>query len=47
MKQAYGKFKKVFVKLGANDGINVQILSGIDKNSEIKVWNPNEKTKNY
>lgn len=43
VKQTNGTFKKIFVKLGASDGINVQILSGIDKNSEIKVWNPNEK----
>ena len=45
VKQADGKFKKVFVKLGASDGINVQILSGIDKNSEVKVWNPSQKDK--
>lgn len=45
VKQADGKFKKVNVKLGASDGINVQILAGIDKNSEIKVWNPSDKDK--
>lgn len=45
VKQANGTFNKVFVKLGASDGINVQIISGIDKNAEIKVWNPNEKDK--
>ncbi|SDQ73963.1 HlyD family secretion protein [Chryseobacterium soldanellicola] len=47
VKQADGKFKKVYAKLGASDGINVQILpgSGIDKNSEIKVWNPSDKDK--
>jgi HlyD family secretion protein len=46
-KQADGKFKKVYIKLGASDGINVQILpgSGIDKNSDIKVWNPSDKDK--
>lgn len=45
VKQPNGSFKKVYVKLGASDGINVQILSGIDKNAEIKVWNPSDKDK--
>ncbi|MDO5616766.1 MAG: efflux RND transporter periplasmic adaptor subunit [Cruoricaptor ignavus] len=45
VKQPDGKFKKVNVKLGASDGINVQILSGINKDSEIKVWNPSDKDK--
>lgn len=45
VKQKDGKFKKVFVKLGASDGINVQILSGITKDDEVKVWNPSDKDK--
>lgn len=45
VKQANGKFEKVFVKLGGSDGINVQILSGLDKNAEVKVWNPSQKDK--
>ncbi len=45
VKQPDGKFKKVNVKLGASDGINVQILAGINKNSEVKVWNPSDKDK--
>lgn len=45
VKQPDGKFKKVNVKLGASDGINVQILSGIDKNADVKVWNPSDKDK--
>lgn len=45
VKQPDGKFKKTFVTLGASDGINVQILSGIDKNAEVKVWNPSDKDK--
>ena len=45
VKQRDGKFKKVYVKLGASDGINVQILSGINQNSEVKVWNPSDKDK--
>lgn len=47
VKQKDGKFKKTYIKLGASDGINVQILpgSGIDQNSEVKVWNPSDKDK--
>ncbi|WP_263601402.1 efflux RND transporter periplasmic adaptor subunit [Chryseobacterium sp. PET-29] len=45
VKQKDGKFKKAYVKLGASDGINVEILSGIDKNAEVKVWNPSDKDK--
>jgi len=45
VKQQNGSFKKVYVKLGSSDGINVQILSGIDKNAEVKVWNPSDKDK--
>lgn len=45
VKQKDGKFKKVYIKLGASDGINVQILSGLSKNDEVKVWNPSDKDK--
>jgi len=47
VKQKDGKFKKEYVKLGASDGINVQVLPGspITKDSEIKVWNPSDKDK--
>lgn len=45
VKQKDGKFKKTYVKLGASDGINVQVLSGIDKNVDVKVWNPSDKDK--
>ncbi|MCJ8152340.1 efflux RND transporter periplasmic adaptor subunit [Chryseobacterium sp. SSA4.19] len=47
VKQKDGKFKKIYVKLGASDGINVQVLPGspITKDSEIKVWNPSDKDK--
>lgn len=45
VKQPNGSFKKIYVKLGSSDGINVQILSGIDKNAEVKVWNPSDKDK--
>lgn len=45
VKQTNGSFKKTYVTLGASDGINVQIKSGIDKNAEVKVWNPSDKDK--
>lgn len=47
VKQKDGKFKKQYIKLGASDGINVQVLPGspISQNSEIKVWNPSDKDK--
>jgi HlyD family secretion protein len=45
VKQPDESFKKVYVKLGASDGINVQILSGITKNDQVKVWNPSDKDK--
>ncbi len=45
VKQANGSFKKQYVTLGGSDGINVQILSGLNKDSEVKVWNPSDKDK--
>ncbi|WP_394660354.1 efflux RND transporter periplasmic adaptor subunit [uncultured Chryseobacterium sp.] len=45
VKQKDGSFKKAYVKLGASDGINVQILAGLDKNADVKVWNPSDKDK--
>lgn len=45
VKQKDGKFVKRNVKLGASDGINVQILSGLTKDSEVKIWNPSDKDK--
>lgn len=45
VKQPDGSFKKVYLKLGASDGINVQILSGISDKDQIKVWNPSDKDK--
>ncbi len=47
VKQKDGKFKKRYIKLGASDGINVQVMPGspITKDSEIKVWNPSDKDK--
>ncbi|MBF5027158.1 efflux RND transporter periplasmic adaptor subunit [Planobacterium oryzisoli] len=45
VKQPNGSFAKRRVKLGASDGINVQIISGLTKDSEVKVWNPSDKDK--
>lgn len=45
VKQPDGSFKKRYVTLGASDGLNVQILSGLTKDSEVKVWNPSNKDK--
>ncbi len=33
------KFEKRELKLGTSDGINVEVLSGITKDDEIKIWN--------
>jgi len=33
------KFEKREVKLGTSDGVNVELLSGITKDDEIKIWN--------
>jgi len=45
VKQTDGKFRKAYVTLGASDGINVEILSGLSKDDEVKVWNPSDKDK--
>jgi len=33
------KFEKRELKLGTSDGINVEVLSGVTKDDEIKIWN--------
>lgn len=37
------KFEKREVELGISDGINVEILSGVTKDDEIKIWNKTSK----
>ncbi|RIV42976.1 efflux RND transporter periplasmic adaptor subunit [Flagellimonas pelagia] len=37
------KFERKDLELGVSDGIDVEIVSGIDENSKIKVWNKLEK----
>ncbi|WP_445747399.1 efflux RND transporter periplasmic adaptor subunit [Polaribacter sp.] len=43
VKKADGSFEKRTLKLGVSDGVNVQILKGIDEKDEIKVWNKTTK----
>ena len=38
-KQADGTYKKIPVKLGTSDGVNVEVLEGVTKDDEIKIWN--------
>jgi HlyD family secretion protein len=45
VKQADGQFKKVTVKLGTSDGVNVEVLEGVSKDDEIKIWNKASKDK--
>ncbi|SDW74389.1 HlyD family secretion protein [Lutibacter oricola] len=39
------EFEKTDVELGISDGINVEILSGVTKDDEIKIWNKTSKDK--
>jgi len=34
-----GTFEKKIVKLGISDGVNVEVLEGVSKDDEIKIWN--------
>lgn len=39
VKVADEKFEKKFIDLGTSDGVNVEIIKGITKDDEIKIWN--------
>ena len=39
IRNASGRFIKKNVKLGLSDGINVEILDGVEEKDQIKVWN--------
>jgi len=39
VKQEDGTFKKVTLKLGTSDGVNVEVLEGVAKDDKIKIWN--------
>ena len=43
VKKADGSFEKRTLKLGVSDGVNVQILKGINEKDEIKIWNKTTK----
>ncbi len=43
VKQADGTFEKKTLKLGTSDGVNVEILEGVTKDDEIKIWNKTSK----
>ncbi|PKH52030.1 efflux transporter periplasmic adaptor subunit [Tenacibaculum sp. Bg11-29] len=45
IKTADGKFEKKDVELGTSDGVNVELLGGITKDDEIKIWNKASKDK--
>jgi len=38
-----GKFEKRILKLGTSDGVNVEIIEGLEMEDEIKVWNKAKK----
>ena len=44
VKQADGTFEKKTLKLGTSDGVNVEVLEGITKDDQIKIWNKASKT---
>jgi len=37
------EFEKRDIELGLSDGVNVEIISGVDENDEIKIWNKTSK----
>ena len=45
VKNDKGKFERKNIELGISDGINVEILSGLSLEDEIKVWNKTEPMK--
>lgn len=46
IQKADGTFEKVDVELGISDGINVEILDGVNEGDKIKVWNKASKENN-
>jgi HlyD family secretion protein len=44
VKQEDGTFKKVTLKLGTSDGVNVEVLEGVTKDDQIKIWNKASKS---
>ena len=45
MQVADQKFERRDIEVGISDGINVEVLSGLSKEDQIKVWNKTEPIK--
>ena len=45
VKNGAGKFERKNIELGISDGINVEVISGLTMDDEIKVWNKTEPIK--
>lgn len=43
VKTGEGKFERKDIEIGISDGINVEIISGVTANDEIKIWNKKAK----
>ncbi len=43
IKTGNNKFEKKNIQLGTSDGINIEILSGINEKDDVKVWNKSKK----
>ncbi|MFN2261843.1 MAG: efflux RND transporter periplasmic adaptor subunit [Psychroflexus sp.] len=46
VKQADGTFERKDIELGVSDGIHAEVLSGIDTEDEIKIWNRAKESEN-
>ena len=40
------KFERRDIEIGLSDGVNVEVISGLTEDDQIKVWNKTEPTKN-
>jgi HlyD family secretion protein len=45
IKKSDGNFERKDVEIGISDGINAELISGVSKDDEIKVWNKTSKDK--
>ncbi|MCV9385047.1 efflux RND transporter periplasmic adaptor subunit [Reichenbachiella ulvae] len=45
VKKGEQEYEKQYLKLGLSDGINTEVISGVSKEDEIKVWNKTEPVK--
>jgi HlyD family secretion protein len=42
LKTGDGEFEKRYVKTGLSDGINIELIEGVEKEDELKLWNLSE-----